>query len=365
MIFMAIVVAIAVGTSAAVGLSIAKTISSPIKKIVEAADKLAIGDISADIEYKYNDEIGELVDSFKKMIENIRAQAMVAERVAMGDLTTEVCINSEKDLLSKKLAEIIENNNELLKNIMIASEQVASGSRQISDSSMALSQGATEQASSTEELIASLDEISHNARISAQHAGEADKLTESVKHSAQQGNLRMQDMLKAMEAINESSTNISKIIKVIDEIAFQTNILALNAAVEAARAGQHGKGFAVVAEEVRNLAARSSDAAKETTELIAGSVTKAEDGTKIARDTALALEEIVSGIDKVANLANDIAVASNDQATSISQVNAGILQVSEVVQSNSASAEQGAAASEELTSQAELLKEMVGKFKLK
>jgi methyl-accepting chemotaxis protein len=210
-----------------------------------------------------------------------------------------------------------------------------------------------------------VEEISSQTDINAKNASQANDLAVNAKSYAVQGNSQMKEMLKAMDEINEASANISKVIKVIDDIAFQTNILALNAAVEAARAGQHGKGFAVVAEEVRNLAARSANAAKETTEMIEGSIKKAEGGTKIAKETAEALQKIVTEIEKVAALVNDIAVASNEQAMGISQVNQGIMQVSQVVQSNSATSEEGAAASEELSSQAILLKDMVSRYKLK
>ncbi len=323
---MIIVILISIGFAISLGLIVANIISKQLKLLVGVADKIADGDLDVTIDIDTKDEVGILGQAFKRMVYS---------------------------------------TSNVMSNISTAAEQVAAGSNQVSDSSIALSQGTTEQASSIEELTASLEEISSQTKLNAQNANQANVLAENAKSNAVQGNDQMKGMLKAMEEINESSSNISKIIKVIDEIAFQTNILALNAAVEAARAGQHGKGFAVVAEEVRNLAARSANAAKETTDMIEGSIKKVEGGTKIARDTAEALNEIVNGVEKVANLVNDIAVASNEQATGIAQINQGIMQVSQVVQTNSATSEESAAASEELSGQAELLKEMVGKFKLK
>jgi methyl-accepting chemotaxis protein len=325
-IVMLSVVIVAMVAAVLLGLFVSNLISKPIKQLMTAANKIADGDLDVSIDVDTKDEVGILASSFDKMSNNI---------------------------------------NEVMSNINNASEQVASGSKQVSDSSMELSQGATEQASSIEQLTASIEEISSQTKLNADNANEANELAEIAKENAVQGNGQMKEMLKAMEEINESSSNISKIIKVIDEIAFQTNILALNAAVEAARAGQHGKGFAVVAEEVRNLAARSANAAKETTAMIEGSIKKVEGGTKIATETAQALNKIVDGIAKVANIVGDIATASNEQATGISQINQGIMQVSEVVQTNSATSEESAAASEELSSQAELLREQVAKFKLK
>ncbi len=364
-VVMLAVVAAGILIAIVLGIFISGAISKPVNKMVLAADKLALGDINVNVDADTKDEIGELAQAFGRMIENIRGQARAAERIAAGDLTLDVAVRSENDILGKKLSEMVEKNNEVLRNIASAAEQVAAGSKQVSDSSMALSQGSTEQASSIEQLTASLEEISSQTRLNAQNANQANELAVHAKENAILGNSQMKEMLNAMEDINESSANISKIIKVIDDIAFQTNILALNAAVEAARAGQHGKGFAVVAEEVRNLAARSANAAKETTDMIEGSIKKTEGGTKIARDTAGALDKIVDGIEKVANLVSDIDIASNEQASGIGQINQGIMQVSQVVQANSATSEESAAASEELSSQAVLLREMVGKFKLK
>ena len=320
----------------------------------------------------------ELYGDFKRIItginetldaitDPINEAAQVLSAIAEGDLQVSMTGEYQGDhaIIKKALNQALANFNELLANILEAAQQVAAGSKQISDSSMALSQGAAEQASSIEQLTASLEEISGQTKHNAENADKVNKLAVDAKGHAQQGTEEMQEMLAAMAEINRSSQNISKIIKVIDEIAFQTNILALNAAIEAARAGQHGKGFAVVAEEVRNLAARAANAAKETTELINGSIEKVNDGAYIANQTAAALQKIVADIDKMADLVQQIAAASTEQAAGISQINTGIAQVSRVVQGNSATSQESAAASEELASQAEMLKQQVAGFKLK
>lgn len=342
-----------------------KSIIRPLKILNNIARQLSVGDASANVRVLTSDEIGELMSSFKEMVENTRSQAQAAEAIADGDLTVDVKINSEKDVLGIALNSILEKNNLILSQIFDASRQVVTGASQISDASIHLSEGACHQASSLQELTATIDEVKGQINLSTDNADKAKTCANGVKDGAIDGNRHMEEMLKAMDEINVSSSNISKVIKAIEDIAFQTNILSLNAAVEAARAGQYGKGFAVVAEEVRNLAARSAEAAKETTDMIENSIQRAEYGTKIAKTTANAFNEIVGGIEQVAGLVGEIADASAGQSSSISQINNGIVQVSGVVQANSAASEECAAAIEELYKQSETLKDMVQTFKLK
>jgi methyl-accepting chemotaxis protein len=347
-----------------------------VENVIREVDQLAAAGISGDLQARGNAEQFEggyrrIINGFNQtldaIIKPINETSTVLQEMAAGRLDVAVEGNYQGGyaLLAQAVNHMVDSFNEVLGEFYNAAIQVTGSAQNVADSSQVISQAAAEQAATTEEITASITEIATQTKQNADNATRANNLAVSAQDQATAGNKQMERMLEAMTAINTSSASISKIIKVIDDIAFQTNILALNAAVEAARAGQYGKGFAVVAEEVRTLAARSATAAKETTALIESSIEKVDGGTKIANETAQSLVKIAEGIARTTALVGDIAIASNEQASGITQVNQGIDQIAQVTQTNTATAEQSAAASEELVSQAEILKGMIQKFKLK
>ena len=349
---------------------------SDVKQVIEEVNKTAKALNNGDLSKRAVVENAEgdyqsLIDGFNSAIENIlmpmNESMKVLEAMATGNLTRSIEGDYKGDLanLKKSMNATVDSLNDLLTQIVQATDQVQNGAVQVSDSSQALSQGATEQASSLEEVSSSITEMSSQTQQNAENASQANQLAVDARSSAENGNTQMQGMLQAMNAIKDASGNIAKIIKVIDEIAFQTNLLALNAAVEAARAGVHGKGFAVVAEEVRNLAQRSAQAARETTELIEGSINTIDQGVDIAGETAKSLEEMVLGITRVTDLVGEIATASNEQATGIDQINQALGQIDQVTQSNTANAEESAAAAEELSGQSTQIADMLNRFNLR
>jgi len=314
---------------------------------------------------KNEDEIGQAVAGSVLFMTHITQVAEKLEVIANGDLNVEIEVLSETDTMGKSMKQMVDNLNEMFVEIHDSTRQVSAGSKQVADGAQSLAQGATEQAASIEQLSSSISEVADRTKANAMTADKTSRLSDTIKQNAEKGSRQMGEMITAVEEINEASKSISKIIKTIDDIAFQTNILALNAAVEAARAGQHGKGFAVVAEEVRNLASKSAEAARDTGNMIQNSMAKAELGSRIAGETANSLNDIVSGINESSQLVVEIARSSEEQSMAISQINTGIDQVAQVVQQNSATAEESAAASEEMSGQSDTLQQLISQFKLK
>ena len=346
-------------------------VTKPIKKITSITNKLAEGELDADIDVRSNDEIGELalsIDSLTKRLKTyiiyINESVSVLDEFAKGNLIAELKQDYDGEFSKLKVALINISNifKDTIGRIKDSSEAISSNALHVSSGAQILAQGTTEQASAIEELSAEINEIYETIVTNAHNAENAGKMSIESSDEVDRGNQKMHEMLLAMDEISKSSQEIGKIIKVIDDIAFQTNILALNAAVEAARAGSAGKGFAVVADEVRNLAAKSAEAAKQTTTLIENSISAIKKGTTLADETGKSLTGIVDKAKHTGDLITEIVEASSQQTVSVNQIKGGIEQISSVVQQNAATAEASAANSEELSSQAQILNNLVSQF---
>ncbi len=351
-----------------IGFSIfTRSMTRPLLAAVNMAKSLKLGRVASRLQVgRRNDEFSDMARALNHFAEDLEHEVVDAmQKLSNGDFNLELDANDDQDLVRIALLHTSERLNNVMSLISEISEQIAANSEQVACGAQLLSEGASSSSASLEEVSASMNQMAGHIQLSADNAEEASKLTSEMKTIADNGNHKMQQMVKAMEDIKDSSHDISKIIKAIDEIAFQTNLLALNAAVEAARAGQHGKGFAIVAEEVRNLAARSTKAANETTALIQTSIARTENGSAVANETADTLSSIVNGITKASDLMEDIARTSKEQAHEIHQVNNGLSSIDLVIQSNTATSIESAATSEELSARAQTLKNELSQFKLK
>ena len=367
---MSVLLVVMVVLYAGITTALSRAVRRPISQIAEAAEKLAAGDLNIEIAYHSNDELGTLAEMFREMSGSMKAVIRDIDQqlgaMSNGDFTVTPQAEYTGDYSSIKsaLVNIRKSLSNTLNEINLSADQVFSGSAQVSDSAQTFSEGAADQAGSIEELAAAINEISFQVRETAANMEAARRLTAKAGEQVAVSNRQMEEMLLAMGEIGAKTEQIRAINNTIEEIAFQTNILALNAAVEAAHAGESGKGFAVVAGEVRRLAGKSTDAAKRTSDLIDGTVQAVEKGRKIANITAESLHNVVESTNEVLNTVDKIDEAAQHQAGSIVQVTQEIDQISYVVQNNSATSEESAAASEELSGQAQMLKELVGRFKI-
>jgi methyl-accepting chemotaxis protein len=310
------------------------------------------------------DEVGQISRSVGDMLAMFRTKIASLKNVAGGDLAAPVTTRSQKDTIGSALAGMVESLNNMFVEIRAASSEVSDGSKSLADDARALAQGSGEQAEAVTQLSATVSDIAGQTASNAAIAREAASLSDSIRLLAEKGGQQMSEMTEAVRLIDEAGGQIKMVIKAIEDIAFQTNILALNASVEAARAGVHGKGFAVVAGEVRNLAAKSQVAAKESDALIAASAERAKLGHRLADETAASLNEIVAGVNQSASLVGEIAASTDRQAAAIAHVNASIEQVRRVVNQNNETAAHSANSSREVSGQSEILQGLIGKFKI-
>jgi methyl-accepting chemotaxis protein len=352
---------------------VTKNIVAPLKKLTIVTDELAKGNLDMEIQVNSLDEVGQLADSMRSLVVRLGQYINYIDEVStaldqFADGSLNIVLKQKYDgefaRIKTSLLQVSYVFKETIGQIIETSDKVASGSGEISNAAQMLAQGATNQASTTEELTATINDLSEHVSQNANHAISAAEQVRTVGTAADQSNEQMREMIRSIAEINEKSAEIGKIIKVIEDIAFQTNILALNAAVEAARAGNAGKGFAVVADEVRNLASKSADAAKDTTRLIQETIKAVENGTSIANITGEKLGQVIEGVSQTVDLIKEISGASVGQASALKQTLEGVQQISEVVQTNAATAEESSAASIELSKQANELKQVATQFKI-